>query len=805
MLGPAAPSTSPSLLPRADDTEVTENARSGMADGDTPSDDLSSCSPEVTAIPSELPQRDASKLGTSNSSQVERLQRRGSRKQTLPERNPPGGQKVHEENDSSPNSQLPQGEEQEQRRPSKNTGRHPRASAETRPGGETQQDKTKASAAWAKCAKRLWKEDEDMIMKLKQEIDRQLTFAGIFSAVLTAFNIELYTSLQPPVVDPSLAILLHISAQLSSFSVNNGGLINSTLPALSMTIAQPQVSSSAIRINAWWFSSLIMSLSATSIGISVQQWLSSYLSHGPTDYRTSARIRQHRSSGLAKWRVMEIANLLLVLLQVALILFLIGLLELLWPLDKVVASIATVLAGALVLFTICTSILPALAESCPYKSTQAWWVMVPLSSLKVAISFIAEKTCLKNAITTTISLAWTIYNHLKSVPFPDVPHPQPRWMTYRSWTEYEEALVRYNTELDRSIMLEIARMTVAEYTSLEEIVRPCLNSMQLSPALSCVKTLLEERQSSVWTGEKSDAVLLDIALDVLARTQLEEFKSVEKSIKSHQDSILLALWPLTTDIAVIPNLQGSYKTSHIVDVLSALLNSDQEYDFSSDSRWKASRLLWLCRDLFRDLTEKHARAVITYATAFKENEYPEEFLERVALALHFSAALCPPDYQHTRSELLAMLGHLQKGLDTLDNDSPSSFLWDPSVMSVLSSSLLHIAKERQDPRIVNAALVRGLEKWSTAGKSLVGGNWFPEEFSTIHQCLQELHALLDSSSQADPAPATSDGSVDGTVDGIGKNAGNYVAGCATSPIYSAIWCYRSGCSCHSTGSYLNFS
>ncbi|KAI0955458.1 hypothetical protein AcW1_007039 [Taiwanofungus camphoratus] len=785
MLGPAAPSTSPSLLPRADDTEVTENARSGMADGDTPSDDLSSCSPEVTAVPSELPQRDASKLGTSNSSQVERLQRRGSRKQTLPERNPPGGQKVHEKNDSSPNSQLPQGEEQEQRRPSKNTGRHPRASAETRPGGETQQDKTKASAAWAKCAKRLWKEDEDMIMKLKQEIDRQLTFAGIFSAVLTAFNIELYTSLQPPAVDPSLAILLHISAQLSSFSVNNGGLINSTLPALSMTIAQPQVSSSAIRINAWWFSSLIMSL------CNVHRYISPAMAiilSQPRAHRSSYECSHPATSfGLAKWRVMEIANLLLVLLQVALILFLIGLLELLWPLDKVVASIATVLAGALVLFTICTSILPALAESCPYKSTQAWWVMVPLSSLKVAISFIAEKICLKNAITTTISLAWTIYNHLKSVPFPDVPHPQPRWMTYRSWTEYEEALVRYNTELDRSIMLEIARMTVAEYTSLEEIVRPCLNSMQLSPALSCVKTLLEERQSSVWTGEKSDAVLLDIALDVLARTQLEEFKSVEKSIKSHQDSILLALWPLTTDIAVIPNLQGSYKTSHIVDVLSALLNSDQEYDFSSDSRWKASRLLWLCRDLFRDLTEKHARAVITYATAFKENEYPEEFLERVALALHFSAALCPPDYQHTRSELLAMLGHLQKGLDTLDNDSPSSFLWDPSVMSVLSSSLLHIAKERQDPRIVNAALVRGLEKWSTAGKSL------------------ELHALLDSSSQADPAPATSDGSVDGTVDGIGKNAGNYVAGCATSPIYSAIWCYRSGCSCHSTGSYLNFS
>ncbi|KAI0918005.1 hypothetical protein AcW1_006992 [Taiwanofungus camphoratus] len=111
-----------------------------------------------------------------------------------------------------------------------------------------------------------------------------------------------------------------------------------------------------------------------------------------------------------------------------------------------------------------------------------------------------------------------------------------------------------------------------------------------------------------------------------------------------------------------------------------------------------------------------ARAVITYATKFKENEHPIDFLKHVALALHFSAALHPPDYQHIRSELLAMIGLLQKALNPPDTLLPF-FLSGSSALSVLLSSLLKIAKRHKDMMIVDTALVHGLKKRHITHKS----------------------------------------------------------------------------------------
>ncbi|OBZ77324.1 hypothetical protein A0H81_01663 [Grifola frondosa] len=64
-------------------------------------------------------------------------------------------------------------------------------------------------------------------------------------------------------------------------------------------------------------------------------------------------------------------GILLLLLQIALTLFLMGLLEFLWNLHPTVALIATVLAVILLLFFVITIILPAFAADCFYKSPQA--------------------------------------------------------------------------------------------------------------------------------------------------------------------------------------------------------------------------------------------------------------------------------------------------------------------------------------------------------------------------------------------------------------------------------------------------
>ncbi|OCH92356.1 hypothetical protein OBBRIDRAFT_726968, partial [Obba rivulosa] len=78
--------------------------------------------------------------------------------------------------------------------------------------------------AMAECARRLRGHDEDMVRASKEEIDALLVFAGLFSTVLTAFNVETYGLLQaspPPAPDPNTQIFLQMLAQLSILTGNN--------------------------------------------------------------------------------------------------------------------------------------------------------------------------------------------------------------------------------------------------------------------------------------------------------------------------------------------------------------------------------------------------------------------------------------------------------------------------------------------------------------------------------------------------------------------------------------------------------
>ena len=191
---------------------------------------------------------------------------------------------------------------------------------------------------------------------------------GLFSAVLTAFNVQSYQLLTPPpATDPVIVALERISAQLSSFSVNPPS-VNSTHPAFVYDPAPLPAPPYAVWLNALWFASLICSLSAASIGIMVKQWLNEYNSGLSGKSRQIARLRQLRLNGLRRWHVKEIVAVLPVLLQIGSALFFAGLLVLLWQLNHTVATVATVLVGMLVAFSLSTIILPSIATGCAYLS-----------------------------------------------------------------------------------------------------------------------------------------------------------------------------------------------------------------------------------------------------------------------------------------------------------------------------------------------------------------------------------------------------------------------------------------------------
>ncbi|KAI0758896.1 hypothetical protein C8Q74DRAFT_271116 [Fomes fomentarius] len=239
--------------------------------------------------------------------------------------------------------------------------------------------------AWDETAKIVKDYSDELVKRWKEEIDTLLVYAGLFSAVLTALIVESYKLLSPPPPDPVLVALQQISIQLSSFSVNPP-FVNSTTPIVSQALPPaPPAPRWAVWLNALWFSSLIFSLSAASVGIMVKQWLNEYSTGLFGDSRHFARLRQHRLQNLERWHVAEIVAILPVLLQIALALFFGGLLVLLWILNSDVAAVASALVGLLFAFTIGSSVIPIFRADCCYLSPPVYVFFYAVRPAKVTI------------------------------------------------------------------------------------------------------------------------------------------------------------------------------------------------------------------------------------------------------------------------------------------------------------------------------------------------------------------------------------------------------------------------------------
>ncbi|KAH9847091.1 hypothetical protein C2E23DRAFT_850130 [Lenzites betulinus] len=237
-------------------------------------------------------------------------------------------------------------------------------------GVHTDDARTKA---WSDVATKAQTFGDDLVNRWNREIDIYLLFAGLFSAILTAFNVESYRLLQSRSSDPTVQALERISLQLHSFSISYP-FVNSTQPgspAVRDTAdGLSSVAQSAIWLNILWFSGLILSLTSALIGIVAKQWLSEY-SAVSGNSRDKARLRQYLAKNLVKWRVGDIVLFIPILLVISLAFFLAGLLVLLWTLHHSVAIVASILVAIVAVFTSGVAILPALSVSCAYLSPQS--------------------------------------------------------------------------------------------------------------------------------------------------------------------------------------------------------------------------------------------------------------------------------------------------------------------------------------------------------------------------------------------------------------------------------------------------
>jgi hypothetical protein len=202
--------------------------------------------------------------------------------------------------------------------------------------------------------------------------------AGLLAATVTPFIIDSYKNLRESSDSQTNWLLEQVLLEIRNTNIGNA-TANSLLPT-------PQTftpSALDIRLNIFWFMSLSLSLATVLIGILCSQWLREYQRYTRLPPVEGISVRQLRYDGLMAWKVPNILMSLPFMLQLSLILFFLGLLDLLWNLDYVVASFVTVVAGLAILFVVTTTLIPSCQRyfgtdprtpRCPYKSPQAWAV-----------------------------------------------------------------------------------------------------------------------------------------------------------------------------------------------------------------------------------------------------------------------------------------------------------------------------------------------------------------------------------------------------------------------------------------------
>lgn len=161
----------------------------------------------------------------------------------------------------------------------------------------------------------------------------------------------------------------------------SGNLSGTTIDSLPTAVFAAPLS--AVAVNTLWFLGLVLSLAAALLGIFLKQWLRSYIYWTDvTPARDAVAMRQLYHQAFLDWQVPELRSWIQAFLQIALILFLVGLLLFLWTLNYIVFGVLTAAVGISLLFALFTIVVPVFSAKCPYKSSLAWLFAHPVLRLR---------------------------------------------------------------------------------------------------------------------------------------------------------------------------------------------------------------------------------------------------------------------------------------------------------------------------------------------------------------------------------------------------------------------------------------
>ena len=281
---------------------------------------------------------------------------------------------------------------------------------------------------------------------------------------------------------------MQLSTQITSFTIS-GQFVNSTVPDItSPPFQKPQY---AVYVNTLWFLSLVIALITASLGILVKQWLRELLSYKTHDPKARLKLRFFREAGLERWKVFAIASSLPLLLQLALLLFFIGLGLFLHQQDPIVAWVTTgamALWLAVFLFTI---IMPMFSSQCPYKipmlNTLSHWIRAIYNRIQ------------HGTLSNLRSLSKCLWlRSSKGSRFAELVKSSRDSLDAVSWLAYafEEDEISQNMSLDAPVVI-YAAIDVLRGERLNDSIVACFASDTIAKAKCKSESKLQDRGSSL--------------------------------------------------------------------------------------------------------------------------------------------------------------------------------------------------------------------------------------------------------------------------------------------------------------------
>ncbi|KAH9969424.1 hypothetical protein BGW80DRAFT_1208832 [Lactifluus volemus] len=230
-----------------------------------------------------------------------------------------------------------------------------------------------ANGLWALYETESKRRDEVNIKTLSDHMEGVFLFGGLFSAAITGFIINSVQSLRPNPADQTayymqqgVAMLAQISQQISSIAPQ---VVIPLTPPPPFPTFKPL--SSDIRVNAFWFMSLVSSLSAALLALLVRQWVRNYMRafEQYKDPLKRSRLRQYLHEGSERWYFRALAEAVPALLHISLFLFLVGLVDFNLNLNTTVAAYTIIPIGITGLFYVFTTLSPILNPQSPYQNS----------------------------------------------------------------------------------------------------------------------------------------------------------------------------------------------------------------------------------------------------------------------------------------------------------------------------------------------------------------------------------------------------------------------------------------------------